>query len=88
MVELVAVNKMGVPNIAMIFGPTLMSNENVSTGLVFLGASNLGMDHYLFVRWGGAENKNVQGTPWGKINPVLFTIQVLFFDVKTFLHKL
>ena len=23
-------NKMGVPNIAMIFGPTLMSNENVS----------------------------------------------------------
>jgi len=27
-VELVTVNKMGVPNIAMIFGPTLMSNEN------------------------------------------------------------
>jgi len=34
-VELVVVNKMGVPNIAMIFGPTLMSNVNVSTGLVF-----------------------------------------------------
>ncbi|XP_022800725.1 arf-GAP with Rho-GAP domain, ANK repeat and PH domain-containing protein 1-like [Stylophora pistillata] len=26
--ELVNVNKMGVPNVAMIFGPTLMSNEN------------------------------------------------------------
>ena len=25
------VNKMGVPNVAMIFGPTLMSNENVNT---------------------------------------------------------
>ena len=30
MVGFQAVNKMGVPNIAMIFGPTLMSNENVS----------------------------------------------------------
>lgn len=30
MTELVSVNKMGVPNIAMIFGPTLMSNESVS----------------------------------------------------------
>lgn len=40
-VELVAVNKMGVPNIAMIFGPTLMSNENVSTGLVFSGVLNV-----------------------------------------------
>ena len=38
MVELVAVNKMGVPNIAMIFGPTLMSNENVSAVLVLLGS--------------------------------------------------
>ena len=35
-VELVAVNKMGVPNIAMIFGPTLMSNENVSTDLLLV----------------------------------------------------
>ena len=40
-VELVTVNKMGVPNIAMIFGPTLMSNENVSTCLVFSGVSNV-----------------------------------------------
>ena len=30
-VELVTVNKMGGPNVAMIFGPTLMSNENVNT---------------------------------------------------------
>lgn len=33
MVGFQAVNKMGVPNIAMIFGPTLMSNENVSIHL-------------------------------------------------------
>lgn len=32
-------NKMGVPNIAMIFGPTLMSNENVSIHF-FLWAQN------------------------------------------------
>ena len=30
-------NKMGVPNIAMIFGPTLMSNENVSIHFFSLG---------------------------------------------------
>jgi len=66
-VQLVAVNKMGVPNIAMIFGPTLMSNENVSTGLVFLGASNLGMDHYLFVGWGGKQKRSRD--PMGKNPP-------------------
>ena len=43
MVELVTVNKMGVPNVAMIFGPTLMSNESVSTGLVLLGILNVGL---------------------------------------------
>ena len=30
-----SVNKMGVPNVAMIFGPTLMSNENVNTQSFF-----------------------------------------------------
>ena len=35
-VQLDAVNKMKLSNVAMIFGPTLMSNENVSTDSVVL----------------------------------------------------
>lgn len=37
-VELSAINKMGVPNVAMIFGPTLMSNSKVNIPLFLIFA--------------------------------------------------
>ena len=35
-VELSTINKMGVPNVAMIFGPTLMSNSKVNIPLFLI----------------------------------------------------